>query len=78
MDRDFGHLHGVNSHLGTLKLVVRTLELEAVIKVVFHFDEGYEWRFPGPDECSYHNPGDGYVGISLEQAQVSSFFESLM
>lgn len=66
MDRDFIELPGVNSPPAPLRPIARTAELEADVKVIFHFDDGFEWLLPGPDECIYHRPRDGYVGISLE------------
>lgn len=66
MDLDFGHLLGVCSTPGELRSVARMTELEAVLKAVFHFDEGFEWRLPGPDGRIYHRPGDGFVGVFLE------------
>lgn len=66
MDRDFGHLPRVSSPPRVLKAVARTAELEAVLKVVFHFDEGFEWRLPAPEERVYYLLGDGYIGVYLE------------
>lgn len=66
MDRDFGELPGVSSPPASLRPIARTSELEITLKVIFHFDDGFEWRLPGPNERIYHRPGDGYVGMSLK------------
>lgn len=66
MDREFGHLPGSCSPPGPLRPVARIAKLEVVVKAVFHFDEGFERRLPGPAERIYHRRGDGYVSISLE------------
>lgn len=66
MDRDFGQLPGVSSTPGVLRPIARTAELKSVLKVIFHFDECFQWRLLGPDVRIYHCPGDGYVGMSLE------------
>lgn len=55
---------------GPLKPITGTSELEAVVKVVFHFDEGFDWRLPGPDDQIFHPTGDGYIGMLLEHLRV--------
>lgn len=83
MDIDFRELPGVNSPPAPLKPIAQSVELEVALKVVFQFDDDFEWRHPGPDERIYHRPGDGYIGISLEhlragfRPRIHHFFKAL-
>lgn len=65
MDRDFRHFPGVSSPPRELRPIARIAELEVVLKAIFHFDEGFEWRLSGPNVRVYDRPGDGYIGVCL-------------
>lgn len=42
------------------------VEINDALKATFHFENGFEWRWPEPHERIYHHPGGGYAGIPLE------------
>ncbi|KAL8121422.1 hypothetical protein AgCh_018231 [Apium graveolens] len=41
-------------------------QIDDLMKVVFHFGDGMEWRWPEPHERVYHRPVGGWVAIPLE------------
>ena len=75
MDRDFGWRTGTSAAPAPLKKrsSVSLDNLDDVLKAVFHFDDGFVWRFAEPEERIYHRPGDGYVGVCLEHLRPGLF-----
>ncbi|KAL8156505.1 hypothetical protein AgCh_001560 [Apium graveolens] len=41
-------------------------QIDDLVKAVFHFGDGMEWRWPEPHERVYHRPVGGWVAIPLE------------
>ena len=74
MDRDFGWRTGTSASPAPLKSKIPNLDsMDDVLKAVFHFEEGFIWRWAEPDERIYHRPGDGFVGVCLEHLRSGIF-----
>ncbi|KAK1372539.1 hypothetical protein POM88_028732 [Heracleum sosnowskyi] len=62
MDEVFADCKSVN-RASTFKMKY----VDALLKAVFHFGEGFEWRLAKPHERIYHRPDGVWFGVTLEQ-----------
>ena len=74
MDMDFGWRTITISALVPMKKKTSILvNVDDLLKVIFHFDEGFTLRWAEPDERIYHRSGDAFVGVYLEHPRPSKF-----